>query len=146
VNPVDSSGRRIPVLPPTLSADDWYAHGTFRETFLLSFSTPSHNTTWRALGTMLMELKTAGSSPLFPFPAGIYIAHELRAVAGDLRHLQGVLLDAAEASGEGLTLERAKDAETWRLVKLARRVARRAKSVADALDVALEPGTAAKVT
>jgi hypothetical protein len=141
VNPVDSSGRRIPVLPPAVAADDWREHAAFRETFLFGFTSPQHNGALRALGAMLTEIQGEGAGdPIFPMPPGIYIAHELRAVIGDLRHLQGFLIEAAEASGEGLTLEWAEDAEAWRLCKLARRTARRVKGVADALDREIEPG------
>ncbi len=145
MNRVDSSGRRVPVLPPTVKPEDWREHAAFRETFLLGFTSPQHNGALRALGAMLAEIEREGATdPIFPSPPEPLTLHQLRAAAGDLRHLQGFLWDVVEAiNKDTLVMEWERDRETWRLCKLARRAARRVAKIADAIEAALAPQTGA---
>lgn len=95
--------------PPLDPAGDWLpapdlggSSEVFRETFLLRVTEPGLNRALRVLGKVLhdMVLEHAHHWPRLP---GSLDEWDLRAVAGDLRHVQSVLERVArepDASGE----------------------------------------------
>jgi hypothetical protein len=102
VNPADRHGRRVPVGPPTVNAADWSEQPIFRETFLLDLTSPAHQAALRAVSVVLHEIVRSGGLPIRPVLPDLAIVHEMKAAAGDLRHLQGFLLWAAETQEDGL--------------------------------------------
>lgn len=126
-----------PTAPPSFDPARWEDFPAFRETFLLHYTAPHHSAALRGLGAMLFEIALeAGGSPLFPPLRGSLARHELGAVAGDLRHLQGFL--AAVATGQGSDdPEDPDEADLLRLTKLAARLAPRVARIAATLEDAV---------
>ncbi|HEX4955171.1 MAG TPA: hypothetical protein VF017_17410 [Thermoanaerobaculia bacterium] len=89
-------GEVPPALPPAFPpGEGWPSKaGTseaFRETFLACLTRPEDREAARRLGNLFVEAVLEGRFQ--PEPTGPAVAHELRAVAADLRHLERYLLE-----------------------------------------------------
>ncbi|MBW8879010.1 MAG: hypothetical protein JF614_29060 [Acidobacteria bacterium] len=85
------------VAPPEVDPDRWERFPTFRETFLVYFTTPAHNAALRVVGNLLFDMTLAAWGEWPDQPEG-WLRGQLRAVVADLRHLEGYLVTLAEAA------------------------------------------------
>jgi len=79
----------LPAIPPVIDPARWDDFEAFRETFLANFTVRKHNTALRAMGDLLRSL--IFEADVLSRPSGSGLHHQLRAVVGDLRYLQGFL-------------------------------------------------------
>jgi hypothetical protein len=109
----------------------WDESAGFRETLLHHFTQPEDAAALRHLAVMLHEFALQFAH-YWPQPAGSGVSIEMRAVAADLRHVQGFLaLLGQDRAASSL------DAEESRLSVLAERMAAEVGRIAEEIERAL---------
>lgn len=122
-----------PAVPAAVDPARWEDFAGFRETFLLQFTPQEANAALRVVGRLLYDMVLEYNQH-WPRHAEGFTRTEVRAAAGDLRHLQGFLADvAAEATASEV------DPYHTHLCQVARETSAAIAALADRIERELGP-------